>query len=235
MNYLAYPCKTMKLTQSHTDGNHARHNSGSPKDYPIDECCGDTGRGWFYCPCDKMKVVKKYTAGINTVWLESVTPVVMPMGTAYVTVMVEHLNDDDMNRLSVGQVFKRGEKMFREGKDGATGNHFHISVGTGHIKEGGWCKNSAGAWVLQVMGKCICADKAFFVEDTNIVADKSYVFLPMPKAQPAQDNLPDKYAAAAVAWALQNKILVGDDTGNQKLHSPITRQDAIVMLHRALR
>ena len=48
----------------------------------------------------------------------------------------------------------------------------------------------------------------------------------------AKDNTPDSYAKPTVDWALQNKILLGDDTGNLKLHEPVTRQDMLVFLKR---
>ena len=59
--------------------------------------------------------------------------------------------------------------MFREGKDGwATGNHFHISVGTGHYNSGsngnGWQENSSGAWVLTPTGKVLKPEEAFYVD-----------------------------------------------------------------------
>ena len=233
MNYLTYPCKVMKLTQNHSEGNHINHSSGKPLDYPIDEACEGTGRSCFYCPCDEMRVVKLYTAGVNTVWLSSAAPVVMPMGSAFVTMMVEHLNDDDMRRLAVGQVFHRGEKMFREGNDGAVGNHFHISVGTGSIRAGGWEKNSKGAWVLRVTGRPITAAEAFYITETEILCSGGYALERVEKEK-EMDNIPDQYAATAVAWAIQNKILLGDEQGDQRLHQPITRQDALVMLYRAL-
>lgn len=53
--------------------------------------------------------------------------------------------------------------------------------------------------------------------------------------QPAKDNDPDGYAADAVAWALSNGLLRGDDTGNLHLHDNITRQDAVVLLYRMSR
>ena len=237
MNYLVYPTEKMKLTQDHTEGNHNNHSAGSPKDYPFDECCGDTGRSAFLCPCDEMKIVKIYTAGVNTVWMTSTAPVVMPCGSTYVTIMVEHPEDEDLKKLSVGEIFRRGEQMFREGKDGATGNHFHISVGTGHMKESGWRKNSLGAWVLTVTGKPLTAAEAFFTDSTTVINDKNYSFTEKPKEETKMaipDNTPDRYAAAAVAWAIQRQILQGDDKGDQKLHTPITRQDVVVMLHRAI-
>lgn len=47
------------------------------------------------------------------------------------------------------------------------------------------------------------------------------------------DNTPDKYAKEAIAWAIKNGILAGDN-GNYKLHSNITRQDMLVFLYRAI-
>lgn len=55
------------------------------------------------------------------------------------------------------------------------------------------------------------------------------------KADSTTDNVPDAYAAAAIKWAVDNGILKGDDKGNYKLHSAVTRQDVIVFLHRALK
>lgn len=48
----------------------------------------------------------------------------------------------------------------------------------------------------------------------------------------AKDNTPDKYAKSAVNWATKNKLLQGDDNGDYKLHSNITRQDMLVILYR---
>lgn len=49
------------------------------------------------------------------------------------------------------------------------------------------------------------------------------------------DNTPDSYAKESVAWAVKEGILKGDDKGNYKLHSNVTRQDLLVFLHRALK
>ena len=48
------------------------------------------------------------------------------------------------------------------------------------------------------------------------------------------DNSPDEYAKQAVAWAIENSILKGDDSGNLALHSTVTRQDTIVFMKRLL-
>lgn len=234
-NFLSYPCKVMRLTQTYREGNHQKHYSGAPRDYPIDEAGRDGGRDGFYCPCDKMRVEKIYGVGgggVNTVWLTSVGAVDMPCGASPVTIMVEHVEDSDLQRLSVGKVFSRGEKMFSEGKDGATGFHFHISVGAGVPVKSGWAQNDAGAWVLTTTGAALPPEYAFYIEDTEIINDGGLHFSVLPKEEIILDNTPDSYAKKAVSWAKKNKILVGDDKGNLHLHQPISRQDVIVLLHR---
>lgn len=237
-NYLIYPTQTMNITQTHTMGNHAAHNSGSPKDYPFDEACEGTSRSWFLCPCDEMKIVKIYgvgASGVNTVWMTSTTKVDMPCGSDYVTIMVEHPEDDDLRKLSVGQVFKRGQQMFREGGNGSNGagtfgNHFHISIGTGEMSGGGWTKNSDGAWVLTVTGKTKKATDCFYLDGTTIKNDRTYAFEKKPAAN--VDNTPDKYAKDAIKWAVKVGLLKGDQNGDYQLHSEVTRQDAVVFLER---
>lgn len=229
MNYLTYPTTVMKITQNHTEGNHKNHT-----DYPFDEACADSGRSAFLCPCDEMKILRIYTAGVNTVWLQSTTPVTMPVGKSRVVMMVEHPEDDDLKNLKVGQIFRRGQTVFREGKDGAAGNHFHISVGTGEMRGNGWEQNKAGAWVLTVTGACLKADEAFFVSGVNIMRSAGYGFAALPSARPAPlDNTPDSYAAPAVKSAVSKGILKGDTNGNLMLHAPVSRQDLTVILHRA--
>ena len=187
-NYLIYPTDVMNITQSYNgSNNHYQYSSGSPRDYPIDEACEDTGRSPFRCPCDEMKVVRLYTSGTNTLWLESTSPVVMPSGTSKVTIMVMHPEDSDMNSLYVGQTFTRGETMFYEGMDGyATGNHFHISVGTGSYNGGangnGWQENTNGAWVLTPTGNTLRPEDAFFIDPdvTEIDNDAGLDFVTIP-------------------------------------------------------
>lgn len=51
---------------------------------------------------------------------------------------------------------------------------------------------------------------------------------------PKKDNTPDSYAKDAVNWAIKKGIIAGDGNGDYKLHSNVTRQDALVFLYRAL-
>lgn len=187
-NYLVYPSDFLNISQSY-DGkySHAKNYTGQPKDYPFDECGKDTGRGYMICPCDELVVKRIYgvkNSGTNTIWLESSSPVLLANGsTDIVTILVMHPNDDDLSKITKGQKFKRGDLMFREGTDGqATGNHFHISIGTGKIKGNGWVQNSKGAWVLYTTGRNLKPEEAFFVnkEKTQIISPRGIDFKFLP-------------------------------------------------------
>lgn len=190
-NYLTYPCKTMRITQSY-DGkvSHIKHLNGKPKDYSIDEGGKDGGRDSMYCPCDEMvlsKIRGVGADGTNTIWLTSTKPVVCPDGyEGIVTLQAIHPNDDDLKKLKVGQKFKRGEFICREGSDGASGNHFHFAVGKGKFTGTGWVKNNLGAWVLTTTGGAIKPEDAFFIDPkfTTIKDAKGLKFKQLPKDEP---------------------------------------------------
>lgn len=185
--YLTYPFKTMRITQSYTGTtSHLPHTTGDPKDYPIDEGGKDSGRDPFYARC-KLKVRKIYgvgNGGTNTIWLESTEKVILPNGkTDYVTIMLIHPNDSDLKRLKVGQTFKKGDIVCYEGTDGATGNHIHMSVGMGKMTGSGWTKNSRGKWVLTTERGAIRPEDAFYIDKsfTTVVNDKDLDFKEVPK------------------------------------------------------
>ena len=170
MNYLTYPLKIMKITQGYSDNySHRAHNTGNPKDYPIDDNGGSSKKdAYFYCPCDEMIVKKIYgigtTAG-NTLWLESTTPVITPTFTDYVGIIIVHPNDESFKDIYVGKKYKRGEKIILEGDDGkATGPHFHISVGRGKFKGTGWEQNSNGIWIIKTTEGAVKPQEAFFID-----------------------------------------------------------------------
>ena len=184
-NYLIYPCKIMRITQNYSgQTSHYPHTVGSPKDYPIDEGCKDSDRDWLYCPCDEMIVKRNYTAGTNTLWLESTTKVHFADGTSnYFTMLVTHPNNDDMKNCPVGKVFKRGQKICREGKDGATANHLHISGGKGKYAGNGWTKNSRGKYVLNCTGGAYKPEKLFYLDTsfTVVMSKGGIAFKSLPK------------------------------------------------------
>ena len=201
-NYLIYPCKVMRITQSYTGTtSHLPHTTGYPKDYPIDEGCEDSGRGYMYCPCDEMKVKRIYgvgSGGTNTFWLESTGKVLFADGTEdFVTMLITHPNDKELKKIKVGQIFKRKEEICLEGKDGATGYHFHFSVGKGKFKGTGWQKNSKGKWVLNSSNGAYKPEALFFVdpEFTKIINSKGLSFKKLPKEEQIDTTNNSKYTA----------------------------------------
>lgn len=56
---------------------------------------------------------------------------------------------------------------------------------------------------------------------------------PQPVTPTTGDSAPDAWAKDAVDKAIAAGVLVGDDKGDLKLHSPVTRQELAVMLARA--
>lgn len=170
MQYLKYPVKTMGISQNYNGKySHYGESHGNPCAYPIDDACSDSGRDYFYAPCDL--VVKRVygvgNGGTNTIWMESKEKVKLANGKeSYVTIMVIHPNDDTLKSFKAGQTYKQGAKMFLEGKDGnATGYHFHIEVATckfSELKNNGWVKNNKGYWVIS--NKAIKPEDAFYVD-----------------------------------------------------------------------
>lgn len=184
-NYLTYPCKVMRITQSYTGKtSHLPHTTGNPKDYPWDEGCKDGGREAFYCPCDELKIMRLYTKGTNTIWVQSTSKVVCPNGKEGIfSALITHPNDSDFKKLTVGKKFKRGDLICYEGKDGATGNHLHISAGLGALTDNGWTQNSKGKWVLTTEGKTYKPEQLFYIdpEFTKVIDSKGLKFKELPK------------------------------------------------------
>ena len=189
MQYAEYPFKTMGISQGPSGSySHAKYSQGSPKDYPVDEAGANTGKDYMYAPCDVV-VMKIYGTGSssrpNTVWLQSTERVVTPIGIHYICGRATHMSDADLKGLKVGHVFKKGEKMFREGVDGgATGNHIHMTWGTGKFEGSGWKQNSRGAYVLTTTGSNKRVEEIFFVDPeftSRIRSTQGITFKKTPK------------------------------------------------------
>lgn len=198
-NYLIYPFKVMRITQTYLGRtSHCPHTIGTPRDYPIDEGCSDTGRDWMYCPCDEMVVKRIYgvgNRGVNTIWLESTSKVVFADGSVdYCTMLATHPNDDDLRKLSVRQVFHSDDKICREGTDGASGNHIHLSVGKGKMKGNGWTQNTKGKYVLTTTGGAIKPEDAFYIDPkfTKIVNSAGLKFKELPRYTTGEYRVIDK-------------------------------------------
>ncbi len=96
--------------------------------------------------------------------------------------MVEHMNDDCLSTMFEGQKFTRGQEMFKEGNNGCTDYHFHISCGIGELVGNGWLQNSKKAWVIRTTGGPLYPEEAFYVDHsfTTIVDNKNYTFAAKP-------------------------------------------------------
>ncbi len=196
-NYLTYPCKVMRITQNYNGKtSHYPHTVGNPKDYPIDEGCSNSGKEPIYCPCDKMQVKKIYgvgTGGTNTIWLESTERVFFADGTTdFFTMLITHPDDSDLKDIKVGDIFRRGQAITKEGKDGATANHLHISGGKGKFRGSGWEKNSKGKWVLTTMCGTFKPEYLFYIDHdfTKVLSKGGINFKTLPKEKECK---PGKY------------------------------------------
>ena len=196
-NYLTYPCKVMRITQNYFGKtSHYPHTAGYPKDYPIDEGGKDTGKDPLYCPCDEMIVRRIFgvgSGGTNTIWLESTDRVFFADGTTdFFTMLVTHPNDSDLKGIKVGDTFRRGQAITKEGKNGATANHLHISGGKGKYRGSGWEKNSKGKWVLTTMCGSFKPETLFYIDPdfTNVLSKGGINFKTLPEEK---EYKPGKY------------------------------------------
>lgn len=121
---------------------------------------------------------------------------------------------------------KAGDVIFYDWQDSGAGDN------KGSADHVGIVEKVTGSVITVIEG-----NKNNAVESRTLqVNGKSIRGYGVPKydTEPAKkvDNTPDKYAKEAVNWALKNGILAGDENGDYKLHSSITRQDVLVFLHR---
>ncbi|MBO5936640.1 MAG: hypothetical protein J6Q79_03385 [Clostridia bacterium] len=203
-NYLIYPCTVMRITQNYNGKtSHYPHTTGNIKDYPFDEGCKDSNRDYMYCPCDQMKVMRIFgvgTSGTNTIWLESTSPVYFADGTTdYFTMLVTHPNDDDLKEIKVGDLFNRGDKICREGINGATANHLHISGGKGKFSGNGWSCNSNGKYVLCTTKGAYKPEKLFYIDlkFTSVISKGGIAFKNLPDSAYTKKYTPGKYKVTA--------------------------------------
>lgn len=76
--------------------------------------------------------------------------------------------------------------------------------------------------------------------DANFMIDEPDIEKPEPTksetaakpAVPGKDNTASAWAADAVKWCVDNKILLGDETGDLMLHQPLTREQACLVVKR---
>ncbi len=146
-NYSVVPFKNFYCSQNY-DGTYSHysqsHSTNEIKSYPIDVVDD------IYCGCDEMKIVRINGVGnttVNQIFAQSTTPVIMPCGTYYITYLITHPTDNDINvNLYVGKVLHRGEFIIHKGTDGGVGAHIDLVIAKS--LQTGWVRNSASEWVL---------------------------------------------------------------------------------------
>ncbi len=77
------------------------------------------------------------------------------------------------------------------------------------------------------------------VDANYMIAEKPEEVPEVPKSEtvekpaaPGKDNTASSWAADAVKWCVDNKIMLGDQNGNLMLHQPMTREQACLVVKR---
>jgi len=182
--YAIYPFEYMRITQRHDEGNHLAHWQPFKgcSDKPFDEATQDGGRGYFV-PKNDYKIVEKHGNQKDgySVRLETTDKVYIPYQEEPVIleVTLTHINKDDMDKVKVGQVIHKNEKILREGTSGnASGNHFHCTANIG--KYYGFMQNGNKKYCF-VYEKSLTPVEAFYVDSSvKILDSKGYAFKEVP-------------------------------------------------------
>lgn len=124
--------------------------------------------------------------------------------------------------VTAGSYVKAGDALGLEGSTGrSTGSHCHFEV---RLSDNNTTVNAAEfLGIPNVVGTYMTHAEEPVQSGTVGYASAGF----------GADNVPDNYAADAVAWAQANGIIKGNQNGDYKLHSPVTRQDVLVFLYRA--
>ena len=186
MQYSKYFADKMRVSQGYNEGNHKRHTTCSQKDYPVDETYGAAGSGGYFIAPFDCKIVRKYDAVSNYIWLTSTGKVRTPSGDKIVSILIAHISASEFNALKVGDTFKQGEKVVSEAVDAnSTGHHNHVCAGFGELSGTGWAKQVVGGnefWVLTTKEETQKPEDVFYVDKsmTEIVDDAGINFKEMP-------------------------------------------------------
>jgi hypothetical protein len=182
MEYAIYPFDYMRITQRHDQGNHLAHWNPF-KDYadkPWDEACKDGGRSYFIPQNDY--VIDAVIIGNRSLILSTTEKVKIPYQEEPVIlhITLTHMKEEDLRKLKVGQIVKKGTKLILEGDEGgAYGYHFHCTANIGNYY--GIKQNSNGKWCF-VYDKSLLPNEAFYVDPnfTHIINSNGYTFQYLP-------------------------------------------------------
>jgi hypothetical protein len=134
----------------------------------------------------------------------------------------------------------RGNYVVIDHGDGITTQYYHLVGDSIHVYRGETVTAGQEIGYIGKSGAVTGAHLHFQMEIGGVPVD------PLPyitgEVFPAfgdedvpseMDNTPAEWAEEAVEWAKANGILYGDDTGNLRLHDPVTCERMLVFLHRA--
>ena len=161
MQKAIFPMKYINISQNYKQGNHIPYWKGASrgkKAYPIDICGMDSGKDFWYAPCDlkitmiQAKNTSKWTNKMILVSVEKVQTAKLGKKQVYFKVVHFPYSNVAKYGLKVGKVFKQGEIVCTEGKDDfCTGNHIHMECGIGYADES--IPNGNGKYVSNSNGK----------------------------------------------------------------------------------
>ncbi len=197
MQYSKYFANKMRISQGYNEGNHKRHTTCAQKDYPIDETYGAAGSGGYFIAPFDCKIVRKYDAVSNYIWLTSTDKVKTPSGDKTVSILIAHISASEFNVLKVGDTFKQGEKVVSEAVDAnSTGHHNHVCAGFGELSGTGWVKQVVGGnefWVITTKEGTQKPEDVFYVDKfvTEIVDNAGIKFKEMPTEEISEEPTED--------------------------------------------
>ena len=132
-----------------------------------------------------------------------------------------------------------GNRVTIDHGDGVVTKYYHLANGSIPVQVGD--SVTAGQVIGQMgsTGYSIGAHLHFQLEIYGEPVDPQPFLLgeeDIPEEIPVceMDNIPAEWAEDAVAWAVENGILYGDENGNYRLHENCTREMMLVFLYRAV-
>lgn len=197
MQYSKYFANKMRISQGYNEGNHKRHTTSIQKDYPVDETYGAAGSGGYFIAPFDCKIVRKYDAVSNYIWLTSTGKVRTPSGDKIVSILIAHISASEFNSLKVGDTFKQGQKVVSEAVDAnSTGHHNHVCAGFGELSGTGWAKQIVGGnefWVLTTKEGTQKPEDVFYIDKsvTEIVDNAGINFKKMPAEEISEEPTED--------------------------------------------
>ena len=113
----------------------------------------DRNSGWAIAESDCM--VKLIDRQANQVFFTTLGPVECFLGQLVLSNRKAHMNDADFNAMGyvIGKVFRKGERIYRQGEKGAEGEiHIHCEWGIGEIIGKGWKNTPNGNRTITTTG-----------------------------------------------------------------------------------